>query len=510
MEPDVVLVANRGEIAVRVLRAARELGLRTVAVHPRDDAAAMHVALADVAHELPGAGPAAYLDQDAVVAAARATGATLVHPGYGFLSENSGFATRCAAEGLRFVGPSPEVLALFGDKLAARATAREVRIPVLPATAGPTDLAAAREFAAAHGAVMVKAVAGGGGRGMRPVHHVDELAEAWERCAAEARQAFGADDLYVEQLLTGARHIEVQIVGDGTGWARHLWERDCSVQRRHQKLVEIAPAPALDPQVRERTAGRGGPAGRARALRRGRDSGVPGRAGRVRLRRGQPAPAGGAHRHRGDHRRRSRRGAAGPGPRRCRRPISALDDVPEPRGFAVQARVNAEELGADGEPLPKAGTLTVFGPPTGAGVRVDTHGYAGYRTSTRYDSLLAKVIGRGRTFAAAVATTEAALGEFRLVGVPTNAPLLRACCDIRRSGPAGATRVRRRAPGGAAGRRGRAAAARSSNRPRSRRPVGLRLGGRPSLRRWTAPWSRSPSPPAIRSSPAPAWRSSRR
>ncbi len=425
MEPDVVLVANRGEIAVRVLRAARELGLRTVAVHPRDDAAAMHVALADVAHELPGAGPAAYLDQDAVVAAARATGATLVHPGYGFLSENSGFATLCAAEGLRFVGPSPEVLALFGDKLAARAAAREVRIPVLPATAGPTNLAAAREFAAAHGAVMVKAVAGGGGRGMRPVHHVDELAEAWERCAAEARQAFGADDLYVEQLLTGARHIEVQIVGDGTGWARHLWERDCSVQRRHQKLVEIAPAPALDPQVREELL-----AAAVRLAEHVRYGGV----GTVEFLVG---PEGFVFveanpRLQVEHTVTEEITgvdlvAVQLGLARGLSPVDlGLDDVPEPRGFAVQARVNAEELGADGEPLPKAGTLTVFGPPTGAGVRVDTHGYAGYRTSTRYDSLLAKVIGRGRTFAAAVATTEAALGEFRLVGVPTNAPLLRA------------------------------------------------------------------------------------
>ena len=425
MEPDVVLVANRGEIAVRVLRAARELGLRTVAVHPRDDAAAMHVALADGAHELPGAGPAAYLDQDAVVAAAQASGATLLHPGYGFLSENSGFAARCAAEGLRFVGPSPEVLALFGDKVVARATAHEVGIPVLPATTGPTDLDAARAFAAAHGAVMVKAVAGGGGRGMRPVQHVDELAEAFERCAAEARQAFGDGSLYVEQLLTGARHVEVQIVGDGTGWARHLWERDCSVQRRHQKLVEIAPAPALDARTREvllaaavrlaehvRYGGVGtveflvGPNGFVFVEANPRlqvehtvteeITGVDLVAVQLGLARGRsPAELG-------------------------------LDDVPEPRGFAVQARVNAEELGADGEPLPKAGTLTVFGPPTGPNVRVDTHGYAGYRTSSRYDSLLAKVIGRGRTFAAAVATTEAALGEFRLAGVPTNAPLLRA------------------------------------------------------------------------------------
>ncbi len=424
MNLDAVLVANRGEIAVRVLRAARELGLRTVAVHPRDDAASMHVALADEARELPGAGAAAYLDQDAVLAAAHASGAALVHPGYGFLSENAGFAQRCVDAGLRFVGPTPAVLALFGDKVAARATARAAGIPVLPATDGPTDPAAARAFTAEHGPVMVKAVAGGGGRGMRPVRHVDELAAAWERCASEARQAFGDDALYVEQLLEGARHIEVQIVGDGRGGARHLWERDCSVQRRHQKLVEIAPAPFLDAQVREQLLAAA--VGLAEHVRYGGIGTVEFLVGpdgfffveanpRLQVEHTVTEEVTGVDLVA------VQLGLA----RGASLADVGLDVVPEPRGFAVQARVNGEELGADGEPRPRAGTLAVFGPPTGAGVRVDTHAYAGYRTSLRYDSLLAKVIGRGATFAAAVATTEAALAEFRLSGVPTTIPVLR-------------------------------------------------------------------------------------
>lgn len=240
-----VLVANRGEIAVRVLRAAAELGLRTVAVHEPGDEAHLH--LADEAVPLAAGG---YLDAEALVAAARRSGCTYLHPGYGFLSESAAFARRCAGAGLTFVGPSPEVLDLFGDKARARALAVETGVPVLPGTAGDTTLEEARAFLA-EGPVMVKAVGGGGGRGMRVVRDAAELDEAWERCASEAQQAFGRSELYVERLWEGARHIEVQVVGDG-GMVSHLWERDCSAQRRHQKLVEIAPAPGLDATVRGR------------------------------------------------------------------------------------------------------------------------------------------------------------------------------------------------------------------------------------------------------------------
>ena len=266
-----VLVANRGEVAVRVLRAAAEAGMRTAAVYAQDDAASPHVQLADEAVPLPGSGPAAYLDGDAVLAAARRAQCALLHPGYGFLSEDAGFAARCAEAGIGFVGPSPEVLGLFGDKARARELAERVGVPVLAGTRGATDLDEARAFLAGlgpGGAVMVKAVGGGGGRGMRAVRTADELAPAWERCRSEAQQSFGRGELYVERLLEGARHIEVQILGDTTGAVTHLWERDCSAQRRHQKLIEIAPAPALPERMRRRVEAFG--AGQERNSRRHR------------------------------------------------------------------------------------------------------------------------------------------------------------------------------------------------------------------------------------------------
>ena len=241
-----LLVANRSEIAVRIMATASVLGIETVAVYAADDAACGHVSRADAAVELPGTGPAAYLDVDAVVAAAASAGCDMLHPGYGFAAERAQLAERCAEAGVRFAGPAPGALALFGDKGATRARARELGVPVLPGTDGDTSLAQARTLLREHGAVMVKAVAGGGGRGVRPVTREADLAEAMRRCAAEAGAAFGDGRVYVERLLTRARHIEVQLIGDGTGAVAVLGDRDCSLQRRRQKLVEIAPAPIGD------------------------------------------------------------------------------------------------------------------------------------------------------------------------------------------------------------------------------------------------------------------------
>ncbi|MFI6087662.1 carboxyl transferase domain-containing protein [Streptomyces sp. NPDC051218] len=426
-----VLVANRGEIAVRVLRAAAEAGLRTVAVHADDDAAARHVQLADEAQPLGGTGPAAYLDADAVLAAARRSGCELVHPGYGFLSEDADFAGRCAKAGLRFVGPAPEVLGLFGDKARARALAVRLGVPVLAGTQGPTTLAGAAEFLAGlgpSGAVMVKAIGGGGGRGIRAVRRPADLAEAWERCRSEALQGFGRGELYVEELLSGARHIEVQILGDTTGEVTHLWERDCSAQRRHQKLVEIAPAPGLSSAVREELV--------SAALRMARECGYTGLgtfefllldeefhfieanprlqvehtvteevtgvdlvAAQLRLAAGDSLAA---------------LGLSGP--------------PPMPRGYALQARVNAESLTSDGTALPSTGTLTRFDVPTGPGVRVDTAARNGAEIGARYDSLLAKVITHAPNgdFAAVCERASRALADFAVEGVRTGIPLLRA------------------------------------------------------------------------------------
>ncbi|HYY06475.1 MAG TPA: biotin carboxylase N-terminal domain-containing protein, partial [Candidatus Limnocylindria bacterium] len=245
-----LLVANRGEIAIRIARAAAGLGIPTVGVFSEDDAACLHVRHLDDARPLRGRGARAYLDVEQLLAVARETGCDAVHPGYGFLSEQASFARCCAEAGLTFVGPRPETLALLGYKVAARALAERCGVPVLPGTRGPTGLEEARAFLAALGKAVVKAVAGGGGRGMRLVHRPEELDEALARCRSEAEAAFGSGDLYLEALLLRARHVEVQVVGDGSSAVSHLGERDCTLQRRHQKLVEVAPAPGLADDLR--------------------------------------------------------------------------------------------------------------------------------------------------------------------------------------------------------------------------------------------------------------------
>ncbi|EXG79217.1 carboxyl transferase domain-containing protein [Cryptosporangium arvum] len=393
-----LLVANRAEIAVRICATAAALGVETVAVHPDDDANCAHAARADRAVRLPKAGAAAYLDVDAIVEAAVRTGCDALHPGYGFLSESPALARACAAAGITFVGPSPESLELFGNKVAARERAEALGVPVLAST---SDLASAHDFLARHGAVMVKALAGGGGRGMRPVTRPEDLDEALRRCASEARASFGDDEVYVEQLMVGARHIEVQVVGDGETTVV-LGDRDCSAQRRRQKLVEIAPAPALPDPLRE-------------ALHAAAERLVSDYRGLATV---EFLVAG------------SEFAFLEVNPRiqvehTVTEEVTGLDlvelslrvaqggPVPGPvpsRGFAVQARVNTEG----------GGTLTRFQPPTGRGVRVDTHGYVGWEIGPRYDSLLAKVIGTGSTLEAAVARVSRALAEFDVDGVPVN------------------------------------------------------------------------------------------
>ena len=250
-----LLIANRGEIAIRISRAAGEAGLVTVAIHPSDDALSLHVRAADESFEIPGRGARAYLDIEAVIAAATATGCDLLHPGYGFLSENSRLARRCAEEGIVFIGPSPEALDLFGDKIAAKQLAKRCGLPVIEGTSGPTTLEETKAFFASlgsGGAVMIKAVAGGGGRGMRFVEQASKLEEAYARCQSEAKAAFGNGNVYVERLIRKARHIEVQIIGDRHGAISHLWERECTIQRRNQKLIEVAPSPSLSDSLRAR------------------------------------------------------------------------------------------------------------------------------------------------------------------------------------------------------------------------------------------------------------------
>jgi acetyl/propionyl-CoA carboxylase alpha subunit/acetyl-CoA carboxylase carboxyltransferase component len=431
-----VLIANRGEIAVRLVRALRDLGIASVAVHARDDASALHVQLADAAVALDATGPSAYLDVAALIAVAKAQGCDAVHPGYGFLSERADFAQACADAGLVFIGPTPEQLGLFGDKARARELATQCDVPVMPGSAGAVTLAEAQVFFAeqhAQGAgVMVKAIGGGGGRGMRAVLNADELPEAHARCMSEAKAAFGIEGVYVERLMRNARHIEVQVLGDGQAVAS-LGERECTLQRRFQKLVEIAPSPSLPEALRAQVT--------QAALRMAKTVGYRGLGtfeflvdeasatlpfvfieanprlqvehtvteavtglDLVQL---QIAVAAGQS-----------LGALG---------VQADRTAPQ-RGFAVQWRINAETLDAQGNARPSGGTLARFDLPSGPGVRTDTHGYAGLAPSPHYDTLLAKLIVHSSSpnFSDALRRSLRALDECRIDGIATNLPLLRA------------------------------------------------------------------------------------
>ncbi len=428
-----LLIANRGEVAIRVIRAAAELGIQTVAVHSEDDERCLHTYKADEVRALRGSGAAAYLDAEQLVAVAREAGADAVHPGYGFLSENAAFARLCADAGITFVGPAPETLELLGDKTLTRGLAERLGVPVLPGTAGPTTLEEAASFLALLDgeAMMIKAIAGGGGRGMRAVRDAGELEQAFARCASEAESAFGTGDLYVEKLLAQARHIEVQVIGDGSGEVSHLWERDCSLQRRHQKLVEIAPSPQLDSGLRDRltaAAVRLAEEVRYKSLGTfeflaGADAGDVGFAfieanPRLQVEHTVTEEVTGI-----DLVRAQLEIAAG---RSLRELGLRQADIAEARGFAVQVRINLETVDAEGTTRPSSGTLTAFEPPSGLGLRTDTLGYAGYATSQNYDPLLAKLIAHSTSgeFADVLNRARRGLGEFRIEGVETNISFL--------------------------------------------------------------------------------------
>jgi acetyl/propionyl-CoA carboxylase alpha subunit/acetyl-CoA carboxylase carboxyltransferase component len=382
------------------------------------------------------------MELDAVVDAASRAGCDALHPGYGFLSESAELARRCAAAGVCFVGPRPEVLELLGDKARCRRLAKDCGVPVVAGTEGPTGREQARAFLESlgeSGAIMLKAVSGGGGRGMRVVDCAEDLDEAFERSESEALAAFGRSDLYVERLVRPARHIEVQIAGDGTGDVSHLWERDCTLQRRHQKLIEIAPAPSLAGRLRQRMLDAaaliaGGLSYRGLATfeflveadavseddadyvfmeanpRLQVEHTITEELTGIDLVRTQILLAAGHT-------------LAGLG-------IAAAGDPPS-RGFAMQLRVNMETLDRVGNVLPGSGTIEVLEPPSGPGIRVDGFGYAGYRTSVAYDSLLAKVIVHvpAGGYEDLLRRARRALREFRIEGVQTNLPLLTALLD---------------------------------------------------------------------------------
>jgi acetyl/propionyl-CoA carboxylase alpha subunit/acetyl-CoA carboxylase carboxyltransferase component len=432
-----LLIANRGEIAIRIARSAAELGFKTIAIYSEDDAASLHTIKCDEAVALKGLGVPAYLDSGQIIAVARAAEADTIHPGYGFLSENAAFARACHDAGIVFAGPAPDTLEVFGDKAQARRLSERCDVPVLPGTGRATTLAEARAFLAEQGAgrgIMIKAIAGGGGRGMRPVMSLDELNQAFARCQGEALAAFGNGDVYVEALYVRARHIEVQVIGDGTGAVSHVWERECSLQRQRQKIVEIAPAPGLSDALRDRLLDAAVTLAKAVKLRSLAtieflvDVSVEGgekfafieanprlqvehtvteEVTGLDLVAAQLAIARGGT-------------LAGLG--------LSQASIPRPRGIALQARINMETMTSDGNARPGGGTLTAFEPPTGPGLRVDAFGYAGYATSPRYDSLLAKLIVHARSgkFVDVAAKSRRALSEFKIAGVPTNIRFLQA------------------------------------------------------------------------------------
>jgi acetyl/propionyl-CoA carboxylase alpha subunit/acetyl-CoA carboxylase carboxyltransferase component len=423
-----LLIANRGEIAIRIMRSAANLGIGTVAIHSRDDSDSLHAYRADESCSLEQEGAAAYLDIDAIVALARTNGCDAVHPGYGFLSENADFALACEAEGIHFIGPAAATLKLFGDKVRARKFAREQGVAVLAGTNEATSLDQARQFLSESdgAAMMIKAVAGGGGRGVRIVEDTAQLESAFNQSAREAGNAFASDALYVEEYMPRARHIEVQILGDLAGEVVHLGERDCSLQRRHQKVLEIAPAPFIDGDLRNQILDAAVRLARAAEYQS---------AGTIEF---LVDPITGRFvfieanaRLQVEH--------------TITEEIFALDLVDaqlriangeriadlglldcSSRGIAIQLRVNMETMQEDGSTRPAGGTLTKFDPPSGPGLRLDTYAYTNYSTNPRFDSLLAKLVVHHKLddFPGALANAYRSLCEFQIEGVETNIEFL--------------------------------------------------------------------------------------
>jgi acetyl-CoA carboxylase biotin carboxylase subunit len=419
-----VLIANRGEIALRVIRACRELGIRTVAVYSEADRESLHVRFADEDICIGSAqARESYLNIPRIIAAAEITGAEAVHPGYGFLAENAEFAEICERMQITFIGPTAEQIRLMGNKSVARRTMASVGVPTVPGSPGPvTDVEEGLRFASEIGfPVLIKASAGGGGKGMRVADDESVFAEQLQMAINEAQAAFGDGSVYLEKYLARPRHVEFQLLGDTHGRIIHLGERECSIQRRHQKLMEEAPSPAMTPDLRRRmgdAAVRGAEAigyvsaGTVEFLldqdgefyfmemntRIQVEHPVTEQVTSVDLVKEQIRIAAGEH-------------------------ISLAAGEVEIRGHAIECRINAEDPARNFAPSP--GTITIFHPPGGPGVRLDTHAYAGYQVPPYYDSLIAKLIVYGNDRAEALVRTRIALDSFIIEGVHTTIPFLR-------------------------------------------------------------------------------------
>ena len=414
-----ILIANRGEIALRIIRTCRELGIKTVAVYSTVDKESLHVRFAD---EAVCVGPApsrlSYLNIPQLIAAAELTNAQAIHPGYGFLAENTAFASVCEEYGIKFIGPSPEAISKMGDKATAKATMQEAGVPTIPGSEGllasmEEGLALAQDMGFP---VLLKATAGGGGKGMKAVHTPQEFAAAWEAAKREAQAAFDNDGLYLEKLIEGPRHIEIQIVGDPTGRVCHLSERDCSIQRRHQKLVEETPSPFMTPALREKM-------GQA-AIKAAAFIGYEG-VGTVEFL---------VDKHRNFYFMEMNTRIQVEHP--VTEEVTSFDLIKEqikiaagekisgqnyyPEGHAIECRINAEDPSKDFRPCP--GKIQHLHLPGGAGVRVDTHIYAGYTIPAHYDAMIAKLIVRGQSREEAIVRMKRALEEFVIEGIKTTIP----------------------------------------------------------------------------------------
>ncbi|UFS64739.1 acetyl-CoA carboxylase biotin carboxylase subunit [Paracoccus denitrificans] len=423
---DKILIANRGEIALRVIRACREMGIASVAVHSTADADAMHVRMADESVCIgPPPSTDSYLSQPAIISACEITGAQAVHPGYGFLSENASFVQMVEDHGITFIGPSAEHIRIMGDKITAKETAKSLGIPVVPGSdGGVADVAAARQVAAQIGyPVIIKATAGGGGRGMKVAHDEAALETAFRTARAEAKAAFGNDEVYIEKYLQRPRHIEVQVFGDGRGRAVHLGERDCSLQRRHQKVFEEAPGPVITAEQRARI---GGICANAMAKIGYRGAGTieflfeDGEfyfiEMNTRLQVEHPVTEAifGV-----DLVRQQILVAAG-------EEMEFRQEDLQIHGHAIEVRINAEKLPNF---TPSPGTISQYHAPGGLGVRMDSAIYDGYRIPPYYDSLIGKLIVHGRDRPEALARLNRALGELIVDGIDTTVPLFRALIE---------------------------------------------------------------------------------
>lgn len=420
---DKILIANRGEIALRVVRACREMGIKSVAVHSTADSDAMHVRMADEAICIgPPAGADSYLRIPAIIAACEVTGAQAIHPGYGFLSENAGFVQVIEDHGLTFIGPTAEHIRIMGDKITAKDTMKKLGVPCVPGSDGAVpDVAAAKKAGKELGyPVIVKATAGGGGRGMKLAPTEADMESAFHTARAEALSGFGNDEVYIEKYLTTPSHIEVQVFGDGKGNAVHLGERDCSLQRRHQKVFEEAPGPNITPEMRAKigkvcadaVAGINYiGAGTIEFLYENDEFYFIEMNTRLQVEHPVTEAIFGV-----DLVREQIRVAEG-------LPMSFTQDDLEVNGHAIEVRINAERL-PNFTPCP--GTITQFHAPGGLGVRMDSALYDGYKIPPYYDSLIGKLIVHGRDRPEALARLSRALGELIVDGVDTSLPLFTA------------------------------------------------------------------------------------